>query len=419
MNALTLAIASIRARPLYAALCTTAVAAGIALLCAAFLFSQSISTGFQRNAENIDMVAGAKGSPLQLILSSVYHADIPAGNITMNDYENLLRMPQIRKAIPVAMGDSYNGYRMIGSTADYLKVYEAEFADGEIFDAPFEAVAGAGTGLKTGQDIVVSHGFSTNSEDVHDTEPYEITGVLKRTGTVLDNLIVTNLENVQQLHGRHHHDDEYEEEEHHHDDEHVHEDAHEDIDEADLERQLTSVLIKVRSPVDLMNLPRRINDSSNIMAAVTSYEIARFTKSLGVGKQLAIVLGGGFVILSTLMLWATLASGLALRRYDLAVLRVLGARPGRLATTVIAEAVIISGVGAVAGAILGHLIAYSAVISFENLNRFVVPESLLLPSIMDIGFILLGVLAGLFAALVPSVTAARTDISTLLAKGRV
>ena len=232
-------------------------------------------------------------------------------------------------------------------------------------------------------------------------------------------MIVTNLENVQHLHGHHHHDDEHEEEEHHHDDEHVHEDAHEDIDEADLERQLTSVLIKVRSPVDLMNLPRRINDSSNIMAAVPFYEIARFTKSLGVGKQLAIVLGAGFVILSTLMLWATLASGLALRRYDLAVLRVLGARPGRLATTVIAEAVIISGVGAVAGAILGHLIAYGAVISFENLNRFIVPESLLLPSTIDIGFILLGVLAGLFAALLPSVTAARTDISTLLAKGRV
>lgn len=463
MNALTLAVASIKSRPLHSSLCTAAVAAGIALLCAVFLFSQSVAAGFARNAQGVDIVVGTKGSPLQMVLSSVYHADIPAGNITMADYEELKRSRQVRQAIPLALGDSYKGFRMVGATPAYLDLYKAEFKNGGVFSKPFETVAGAHTGLAVGQEIAVTHGFAANSDDVHDAHLYKITGVLKPTGTVLDKLLVTQVASVQQLHAGHSHYDHAEEDEekepeehnhHSHDDEHSHdhhedhqhdshdhethdheahehdepahdeseheghdhEDRHESDD--DLAGQVTAVLIKVRSPVDLMNLPRKINESSNVMAAVPSYEMARFTKSLGIGKQLVIVLGIGFVILAALMLLASLASGLSLRRYDLAVLRVLGAAPARLFATVMAEAAMISGAGAIIGVIAGHLIAYSAVISIESLRGLVLPGTLLAPNVTDIWFILLGVGTGLFAAFVPSLAAARTDIAGLLAKGR-
>lgn len=443
MNALTLAIASIRSRPLHASLCIGAVAAGITLLCAVFLFSQAVSSGFARNAKGIDIIVGTKGSPLQLVLSSVYHADIPAGNIDMQEYEELKRNPKVRKAIPLALGDSYKGFRMVGSTADYLELYGAKFAQGQVFDEPFETVAGVSTGLKVGEKIAVTHGFSANSDDVHDARLYTITGVLKPTGTVLDKLLITPFESVQQLHAaghdhdhdKHHHDEAEEEHEHHdhedehdehhhhaHEKEHKHADTHEDHDhhesEAELGHQITSVILKVRSPVDLLNLPRKINSETNIMAAVPSYEMTRFTQSLGIGRKLIVVLGIGFVILSSLMLLASLASGLALRRYDLAVLRVLGASPSRLSATVIAEALIISGIGAVIGLVLGHILAYSAILSIESLRGLVLPESVLMPQAMDAGFLLIGLVAGLIASLVPSLTAARTDIAGLLAKGR-
>lgn len=435
MNSFTLALASIRARPLYALLCMVSVAAGIALLCAVFLFSQSVASGFARNAKGIDIVVGTKGSPLQLVLSSVYHADIPAGNITMDDYQSLTRSPYIRQAIPLALGDSYKGFRMVGTTPDYLKLYGAEFAVGSVFAAPFETVAGAHTGLTLGQKIAVTHGFSLDSTDVHDDHLYEITGVLKPTGTVLDKLLLTPVESVQQLHSghdHHHHEGAEEHEEHHnhdehnhhdhdeaaHHDHHEHEDHEEHGDHEDMAHQITSILLKTRSAVDLMNMPRRINQTSHLMAAVPSYEMARFTKSLGIGRQLIVVLGAGFVILSALMLWATLSSGLALRRYDLAVLRVLGASPCRLSNTVIAEALMISGAGAVAGVVLGHVLAYSAVQSIAGLNGLVLPESLLMPQSMDAGFVALGLVAGLLASFVPSFTAARTDIAGLLARGR-
>lgn len=409
MNSLTLAIASICSRPMHSVLCMVAVAAGITLLCAVFLFSHSVADGFSRNARNIDIVVGTKGSPLQMVLSSVYHADIPPGNITMKDYDDLKRSPNIRRAIPLALGDNYKGFRMVGSTADYLNLYDAEFQDGKVFSASFETVAGANTGLKVGEKIAVSHGFSANSDDVHDSKLYTITGTLKSTGTVLDKLLITPLESVQQLHSAHHH--------HHHEGaEHHH---HEDGEKSDLGEQITSVLLQVRSPVDLMNLPRRINESSNMMAAVPSYEMARFIKSLGIGRQLIVIAGVAFVVLSALILWATLSSGLALRRYDLAVLRVLGASPWQLSGTVIAEATLISGTGAVIGVILGHLVTLSTILSIESLNGLVLAENILMPQLMDAGFIVLGLLAGICASIVPSLSAGRTDVAELLSRGRV
>lgn len=452
MNSVTLAVASIRSRALHSTLCAAAVAAGIALLCSVFLFSQSVADGFSRNAAGIDLVVGTKGSPLQMVLSSVYHADIPAGNIEMRDYEKLKRNPRVKMAIPLALGDNYKGFRMVGTTPDYLKLYKADFASGEVFAAPFETVVGSGSGLSLGDKFAVSHGLAGNTRDVHDGHLYTVTGVLKPTGTVLDKLLITDVKSVQELHGGHDHDhqadSDHEEGGHHsksdHDDDHNHDHNHDHENEhahksdghdhhskaehahsdhghqerAGLKSQITTVLIKVRSPLDLMNLPRQINAESDIMAAVPSYEMARFVKNLGVGRNLMIVLGAGFIILSSLMLLASLASGLALRRYDLAVLRVLGATSRRLSATVLAEALIISGIGAIFGVLLGHVLAYCAVISIESLRGLVLPEALLIPRAMDVGFILIGLVSGLVASLVPSITAARTDIAGLLARGR-
>ena len=381
-----------------------------------FLLSQSVAAGFARNAQGIDVVVGTKGSPLQLVLSSVYHADIPAGNIPMHAYEEFEHHPHIRQAIPLALGDNFKGFRMVGTIPDYLNVYDAEFEDGQVFSSLFDVVAGADTGLKIGEKIAVTHGFSASGDDVHDDHLYTVTGVLKPSGTVLDKLLVTQVESVQRLHAGHHHEHDSDD----HDGEEEGHDGHDHDDAAhDAMHQITSVLLQLRSPADVMRLPRQINEDSHLQAAVPSYEMARFTKSLGIGRQLVVALGAGFVLLAGVMLWATLSSGLALRRYDLAVLRVLGATPRRLAATVMAEAFLIAGFGAVMGVVCGHLVAYGTVLSIDSLQGIVLPHAVLQPQIMDAGFILIGLLAGLLASLAPSLTAARTDIAALLAKGRV
>ena len=435
MNAVSLAVAAIRARPLQSALCILSATLGSALLVLVFLLSQTIASGFQRNAEGIDIVAGAKGSPLQLVLSSVYHADVPAGNIEMTDYLALQRDRHVRQAIPLALGDNYQGWRMVGSTPDYLKLYQAEFAQGQVFAQPFEAVVGAATGMKLGESFAARHGFAADSNDIHDAAMYTVTGVLKPTGTVLDRLIITSVESVQALHSGHYHEDHEDaqaegHEKHDDHDAHDHDEAHDhdahdhdaahDHDEAAEEalgHQVTAVLIKTRSPIDRMNLPRQINQTTDLLAAVPSLEMARLTKSLGIGKTLILALGVGFVVLSALILLASLASSLAVRRYDLAVLRVLGASPGKLLLTVVAEAVLLSGVGTVIGLAVGHGVGYIAALNIDTLQGIVLPETFLQVHVLDGVFLLLGLVIGITASLIPAISAARTDIAGLLAKG--
>jgi putative ABC transport system permease protein len=429
MNAVSLAVAAIHARPLQSALCVLSATLGSALLILVFLLSQTIASGFLRNAEGIDIVAGVKGSPLQLVLSSVYHADVPAGNIAMSDFLALQNNRHVRQAIPLALGDNYQGWRMVGSTPDYLQLYKAEFAQGQVFQNPFEAVVGAATGMKIGESFAAHHGFAADSDDIHDSYLYTVTGVLKSTGTVLDRLIVTSVESVQALHSGHLHDEDHDEAQaegheshdahdtHDHDDAHDH-DAHDDeAAEEALGHQVTAVLIKTRSPIDRMNLPREINQSTDLLAAVPSLEMARLTKSLGIGKTLILAVGVGFVALSALILLASLASSLAVRRYDLAVLRVLGASPGKLLLTVVAEAVLLSGVGTVIGLGVGHGVGYIAALNIDTLQGIVLPETFLQVHVLDAVLLILGLMIGVIASLIPAISAARTDIAGLLAKG--
>lgn len=400
MNAFTLALASIRSRPLQAALCITASAAGMTLLCAVFLFSQAIETGFTRNAKGVDIVAGAKGSPLQLVLSTVYHADVPTGNIEAADAERLSHHPQVRQAIPLALGDNYRGWRIVGTTPDYLDLYRAAFAEGHAWRRPFDAVAGAATGLKSGDQFAGAHGLSAESDDVHHFHPYNITGTLKPTGTVLDRLILTSIESVQELHR--------------------HPDAGDPdaAEELKVGHQVTALLLNVKSPIAVMNLPREINHSTNLLAASPSYEMTRLAESIGLGRDLLLALGAGFVILSSLMLLSVLTSSLSARRYDLGVLRVLGGSPWTLFTTVMAEGVVLSSLGAVLGLVAGHALALTATSCIQSLNSVVLPGALLELQALDGILLLIGAGAGLVAGLAPALAVGRMDIAELLARGR-
>ena len=400
MNPVTLSIASIRNRPLHSLLCVAAAAAGMTLLVVSFLLSQSLNDGLTRNIRGIDIVAGAKGSPLQLVLSSVYHADVPTGNIEMSDVSSLLRNPQIKTAIPLAMGDNYKGWRVVGTTRDYIDLYHAGLAQGQVFTQPFEVVAGSLTGLAIGEQFAARHGFAADSDDVHDQRLYIVTGILKPTGTVLDRLLLTPVESVQQLHS-------------------LPEEHEEEAAEHALAHQVTALLIQAKSPLSVRNLPREINRSSNIMAASPGYEMTRLSASLGIGRDMLVILGIGIVALSALILLSALASNLMARRYDLAVMRVLGASPGTLFGTVISEGLILSGLGTLAGIIAGHAAAYIAAMRIDTLRGIVLPESLLLPQAADFGFLLLGIASGLMAGFIPALSAARTDIAGLLAKGRL
>lgn len=414
MHIISLARAGLSHKPLHTSLSILATAMGIAMLTAVFLISDGISSGLKRNSGGIDVVAGAKGSPLQLILSSIYHTDVPIGNIDMAEYEEWKESPMVKSAIPLAMGDNYNGFRIIGTTADYLDIYHATPSEGRIFDKPFEVVAGSSTKMKIGDEFSARHGLAADSDDIHEDEKFTVVGLLKPTGTVIDKLLVTPLSSVQDAHAHHHEADEEKEEDRHH---HHDEDENADGESESMERQMTAILIKAKNGASLMNLPRMINKDGHLQAANPAFELARLSKSFGIGRDVINTLGLSILALSTLMLFSTLASSLTERRHDMAVLRVLGASPAKLFATLMTEGVMVAGTGAIIGIGAGHILAWSLTGLLGSFEGIILKEELLSLHTSDILLLSTGIICGIVAALPAAISAARTDIARLLVKG--
>ena len=188
---------------------------GIAILIVIYISGDTFEKQLTNNTKNIDLVVGAKGSPLQLILSSLYHVDNPTGNIPLTEANKIADNPLIDLAVPISLGDNYKGHRIIGTDANYLALYDLKIKDGHIWKASFEVVIGAEVArknnLKLGDEIHSAHGLSPEAH-LHEEHPFKVVGILAPSNSVVDNLILTNLASVWDVHGIEH------------DDEHIHDD---------------------------------------------------------------------------------------------------------------------------------------------------------------------------------------------------
>lgn len=422
MSPLGLSLAYLRRRPLNTALNLLLLAIGVGTIALLLLFSDQLKQRLDRDAKGIDMVVGAKGSPMQLILSSIFHVDIPTGNVSLGDARGLLSNPMVRAVIPLALGDSFRGYRIVGSEAAYPEHYQAELAAGAWWREPLEATIGATVaaegGLAIGDSFAGAHGM-TSGGSAHGETPYRVVGVMARTGTVLDRLILTSIESVWDVHAVHGDEEEHAEE--HHDDAAEIEDGAATsaqtgvLVSADPDLEVTALLVKFRNPIAAAQLPRQINMLTPMQAALPGYEIARLMQLIGVGvdgfRAFAVVL----VISAGLGIFTALYNALAQRRYDIAVMRALGATRAAILRQILLEGVLLATTGAVLGLALGHGIAEIAggwlwrehQVHLVGL-AWVAEETWL---------IVMAVALGALAALLPALQAYRIDISKVLARG--
>ncbi|HQN00579.1 MAG TPA: ABC transporter permease, partial [Candidatus Hydrogenedentes bacterium] len=253
-------------RKLTTALTVVSVALGVSLISAVLTLRDETQRRFEEEGQAFDIVVGAKGNPLQLVLSTVYFLDAPTGNMDFEIFETLKGHEDVVAAFPIGMGDSYGGYRIIGTTRDLMDFSYGErapyaLASGRYFEAPFEAVVGANvaqdTGLKMGDTFVGTHGLvNSASAEVHDDFPYTVVGILERSGSPNDRGIFCDLQSVWNAHD-HGHGEEHGEEGHHHGEE------------------ITAALIKLASPALRAEFKDGVNRTSNAMAAVPIWEIQK------------------------------------------------------------------------------------------------------------------------------------------------
>ncbi len=402
INALTLALKSLQHKPLSTALNLMLMAIGIAMMTFVLSASRQLEDNALRDAQGIDLVVGAKGSPLQLILSSVFHVDIPTGNIPLAAQAQLEQNRMIRKVIPLALGDSFRGFRIVGTNPDYIAHYGGVLAQGKMFAAPLQAVLGSQVAARTGAglnaSLVGSHGLARGGEE-HSGSPYTVVGILKPTGTVLDRLMLTPVESVWRVHEV---------------EQGIDVNDKEEKEAMDAERELTALLVQYASPLAAISLPRMINTQTDLQAAAPAFEAAKLFRMLGVGVD---VLRGIAVLMlasAALSMFAALYNALEERKTDLAVLRTLGAPPARLLLLLLAEGLLLATTGALLGWLAGHVavgLLGSILSSDQNLvlsGLFIAPEEAWLAAVA------LGV--GFSAALLPALRAYRTDIAATLAR---
>lgn len=407
MSDFALILSSLCSRWLSSLLSVFLTAFGVMLALLIVEFGHHVQSRLSADGQGIDIVVGAKGSPLQLILSSVYHIDIPTGNIAYDEAQKWMKNPQVKTAIPLALGDNWRGFRIVGTTPDYMNHYHAELSQGRVWQKPYEAVAGSLVGLTVGAEFSGAHGLMPGGH-VHEDEKYKITGVMQPTGTVLDRLILTSLDSVLDIHGlegvaeheHHHHHD------HHEDEENEHEHGG--------EPQITALLLTTKSPIANINLPRSINRESALQAANPALEMARLTSMLGLGSKTFAFLSVVLIAISALSVFAGLAGSLENRAGDLAVLRALGYAKPRLFKIIMAEGLMIVTAGIILGIALGFT-------GFCALTHIVTPLSVSGAEMrisFDLFMIVLAVLgAGIIAAIVPAIRAARIDVARQLARG--
>lgn len=401
MNLATLSAGYLRARPLNTALSLLLLALGVGTIVLLVLVVNQLEERMHRDALGIDLVVGAKGSPMQLILSGIYHVDAPTGNIPLAAAQALAGHRLVKRAIPLALGDGWKGFRIVGAGHEYPLHYDAKPVVGRLWDKPMEVVLGAEvaarTGVGVGARFAGAHGITGQGEE-HGAAPYDVVGILGRTGSVLDRLVLTSIESVWQVH----------------EDEHGPQDAEDKKAMAD-EREVTVLLLQYASPLAAATLPRQINSKSELQAASPALETARLFRIVGVGVEALRAFAIVLIIAAGLSVFIALYTALEERRYDLAVMRTLGASPGRLFGLLLMEGLVLAALGTLAGLVLGHAFASGLGAWLEAQQQY--PVTGLEWRAEELWIAAAALAVGATAALLPAWRAYRTDVSRTLAQG--
>ena len=352
---LRLALRSLAARWLTVSLTILAIALSIAL----FLGVEKLRTGakasFADTISGTDLIVGARSGSVQLLLYSVFRIGNATNNVTWESFEDVRAMPGVDWAVPLSLGDSHRGFRVLGTTAEYFDRYKYRagrglvFAAGAPFDDVFDAVLGADVaaalGYELGDEIIVSHGIASFTH--HDDKPFRVSGILEKTGTPVDRTVIVSLEGIEAIHidwvggGQS-----------------ANRISAEGAREMDLSpKAITAAMIGVESKLRIFTLQRAINDypQEPLLAVLPGVALQELWAVVGVAETA--LLGVSLMVVATALIGmaAMIFAGLNERRREMAIFRSVGAGPGLIMSMLIAEAALIAALGAALAVALLYL----------------------------------------------------------------
>jgi putative ABC transport system permease protein len=374
-------------------LTVVSVALGVSLVIASVLLTRGIKEGFIAGATDYNLIVGAKGSPTQLVLNVVFRMDAPTPNIPLRAYEDLRADPRVEAAVPVALGDAYQGFRYVATSEAYFaplpwRRHVPALATGRLFrsEAPerpdYEAVLGADVARRTG--LKPEDRFYEGEEMA--AYPLRVVGVLRSTGTADDRAIFISLASYWEMN---------------------------EISRKAMIKPLTAVLIRPKRLSDLTALHRGWNVGPDLQAALPSAILLNIFNLLGLVEDVLVVVLAVVAVVVGLYLFVTMYNATLERRREIATMRALGARRATVLGIVLLESCVIAGLGGLAGILGGHGVAALGA-SLLAARGGPVTHALALSALQPVTFgavVALGALAGLL----PAVLAYRTEVAENLA----
>lgn len=359
MAILTLAAKSLWNRRLTSALVVFAIALSVILLLGVERLRTQTRASFAHTLSDTDLIVGARGSPINLLLYSVFRIGDPTNNVDWSSYRTLAADPQVAWTVPLSLGDSHRGFRVLGTDRSYFEHYHygrhqsLRLAEGHEFEDLFDAVLGAEVaeqlGYRLGQSIVLAHGAGEVSFALHEDKPFRVVGILARTGTPVDRTVHVSLAAIEAIHadwrggapmpGFHL--------------------SAEQVRQLDLTpKTITAFLVGLKSKTAIFKVQRQINEftAEPLLAILPGLTLQQLWSLLGLAENALLAVSGLVVLVGFTVMLAALLTGLNERRREMAILRAIGARPGQIFALVLGESLVL----ALAGAGLGLTLLQAA-----------------------------------------------------------
>jgi len=350
---LTLATRSLLARKMTAVLTIISIAAAVLLFAAVENLRQGARTSFERTISDTDVIVGARSSPINLILYSVFQIGDPTNNVTWKTYKEVRDYKDVAWAVPISLGDSHRGFRVVGTTPDYFEQYKyadsqsLTFAEGRIFDDLFDVVLGAQVAreldYKIGENITLSHGLGATSFVNHEDKPFTVIGVLKPTGTPVDRSVLVSLGAIEAIHmgwqngtptpmSRLA--------------------TPERLRQMELTPEsITAIFVGATSRVRTLSLQRSLNtyEVEPLQAVIPGVALSQLWNVVSVVERALAIVSAFVIAVGLIGILTSILTTLNERRREMAILRAMGARGHHVFTLLVSEAALLAFIGSILG----------------------------------------------------------------------
>ena len=407
INLVQLVIKSLRFRKFTVGLTMFSLALSVMLLLGVDTIRVQAKENFINTISGTDLIVGSRSGSVQLLLYTVFHLGNPTNNVSWQSYNKIAKHPRIQWSIPISLGDSHRGFRVIGTSGDVFKFYRfgksrnLEFLQGDEFKNHFDAVLGARVAeklkYKLNDKIVLAHGMGNVSLTEHKNLPFTVTGILQATGTPIDESILISLSGLEAVHigweagvaSK----------------QQITADELSDNDPRLQPKSITAFYLGLQSKHDVFNIQRAINDYKGepLLAILPGIALLELWKVVGIIERVMLVIAAFVVATGLLGMLSIILTNLNERRREMAVLRSVGASP----TTIFSLLLVESGLLVAVGILLGVLFLYITLVIMNPIlhNAFGLSIELMPPTVFQWKLMLAIFLGGLLVALLPAINA--------------